>query len=53
MTDRGNTWSTAPLSRRTFLKGTAAGAAALTAAGAGTFAGRARASDWSARLCGS
>ena len=40
-------WSGAPLSRRSFLKGTAAGAAALTAAGSGAFAGRAQASDWS------
>ena len=47
MTDRGNSWSNNPLSRRTFLKGTAAGAAALTAAGTGAFAGQARASDWS------
>ena len=47
MTDRGNSWSSNPLSRRTFLKGTAAGAAALSAAGTGTFASQARASDWS------
>ena len=41
MTDHGNSWSSTPLSRRTFLKGTAAGAAALSAAGTGTFAGKA------------
>ena len=37
----------APLSRRSFLRGTAAGAAALTAAGSGAFSSRAQASDWS------
>jgi multiple sugar transport system substrate-binding protein len=47
MTDHRITWPKAPLSRRNFLKGTAAGAAALSVAGTGTFAGRAQASDWS------
>ena len=47
MGDHRTSWSGAPLSRRSFLKGTAAGAAALTAAGSGAFAGRAQASDWS------
>ena len=47
MTDHGKFGSSNPFSRRTFLKGAAAGAAALTAAGSGAFAGRARASDWS------
>jgi multiple sugar transport system substrate-binding protein len=47
MTDHGTFGPRTPLSRRKFLKGTAAGAAALSVAGTGTFAGRARASDWS------
>lgn len=47
MTDHGTFGPRTPLSRRKFLKGTAAGAAALSVAGAGTFAGRAQASDWS------
>ena len=47
MADHGTTLPKAPLSRRSFLKGTAAGAAALTAAGSGAFASRAQASDWS------
>ncbi|MDE0204331.1 MAG: sugar ABC transporter substrate-binding protein [Rhodospirillaceae bacterium] len=47
MAAHGTTWSRTPLSRRSFLKGTAAGAAALTAAGSGAFASRAQASDWS------
>ena len=47
MTDHGKFRFSNPLSRRTFLKGSAAGAAALTAAGSGAFAGRAQASDWS------
>ena len=47
MAAHGTIWSRTPLSRRSFLKGTAAGAAALTAAGSGAFASRAQASDWS------
>jgi multiple sugar transport system substrate-binding protein len=47
MTDYAKLGSKAPLSRRSFLKSTAMGAAALSVAGTGTFAGRARASDWS------
>ena len=47
MTDHGNVRSKASLSRRSFLKSTAMGAAALSVAGTGSYAGRAHASDWS------
>ena len=47
MSIHGRSRPRAPLSRRSFLKGAAAGGAALSATAAGAFANRAGASDWS------